>query len=120
MPPVSFIRSLLCLLCASAAPAAVAAIDAAEPIVVNEPEYGEVLFYFYQEDYFPAIARLLAAKQRGRLSEHEEQAELLLGGMFLSYGHHLEAAAIFDHFTQLGAHWMASSTLLATSSTAWT
>ena len=73
-----------------------AAIDAAEPIVVNEPEYGEVLFYFYQEDYFPAIARLLAAKQRGRLSEHEEQAELLLGGMFLSYGHHLEAAAIFE------------------------
>ena len=41
-----------------------AASDDREPIVVKDPQYGEVLFYFYQEDYFPAIVRLLAAKSR--------------------------------------------------------
>ena len=96
MLPVRSISSLLYLLCALAAPTAVAAVDNAEPIVVKEPAYGEVLFYFYQEDYFPAIARLLAAKEQEKLSEHAEQAELLLGGLYLSYGHHLEAAKIFE------------------------
>ena len=96
MPPVRLMRSLLCLLCVLSAPAAMAAADFAKPVVVEEPEYGEVLYYFYQEDYFPAIARLLAARQQGRLSDHVEDAELLLGGMYLSYGHHLEAAAIFE------------------------
>jgi hypothetical protein len=70
--------------------------DGPDPIVVNDPQYGEVLFYFYQEDYFPAIVRLLAAQQQGQLTEHQDQAELLLGGLYLSYGHHLEAADIFE------------------------
>jgi outer membrane protein assembly factor BamD (BamD/ComL family) len=67
-----------------------------DPIVVKDPHYGEVLFYFYQEDYFPAIVRLLAAQEQNQLTEHLEQAELLLGGLYLSYGHHLEAAGIFE------------------------
>jgi hypothetical protein len=67
------------------------------PVVIQEPQYGEVLYYFYQEDYFPAIVRLLAARQQGQLVEHAEEAELLLGGMYLSYGHHLEAAEIFEN-----------------------
>ncbi len=75
---------------------AAAAKDGPDPIVVNDPQYGEVLFYFYQEDYFPAIVRLLAAQDQGQLTEHEDQADLLLGGMYLSYGHHLEAAEIFQ------------------------
>jgi tetratricopeptide (TPR) repeat protein len=78
------------------APLAAAASDAREPIVVNDPQYGEVLFYFYQEDYFPALVRLLAAKDQEQLTEHGDQAELLLGGMYLSYGQHLEAAEIFE------------------------
>ncbi len=68
----------------------------ADSIVVRDPQYGEVLFYFYQEDYFPAIVHLLAAQQQQQLTEHIEQSELLLGGMYLSYGHHLEAAEIFE------------------------
>lgn len=67
-----------------------------EPVVVKDPEYGEALFHFYQEDYFPAIVRILAAQERGQLSNHAEDAELLLGGMYLSFGHHLEAANIFE------------------------
>jgi len=86
----------LCLLIAATVRPAQAAEDGPEPIVVKDPHYGEVLFYFYQEDYFPAIVRLLAAQDQSRLNEHAEQGELLLGGLFLSYGHHLEAAKIFE------------------------
>jgi len=91
----SRIRSLLALL-VLVAPAAYAATAENEPIVVKDPQYGEVLFYFYQEDYFPAIVRLLAAQSQQQFVNHAEEAELLLGGLYLSYGHHLEAATIFE------------------------
>ena len=78
------------------APAAYAAKDDNKSIVVEDPQYGEVLFYFYQDDYFPAIVRLLAAQEQQQLDDHAEDAELLLGGMYLSYGQHLDAATIFE------------------------
>jgi len=87
---------LLLVLLVLMAPVAYAAKSDKETIVVKDPQYGEVLFYFYQEDYFPAIVRLLAAQNQQQLHDHEDDAELLLGGMYLSYGHHLEAAAIFE------------------------
>lgn len=96
MPPGRSIRSRLCLLLVFLTPVALGATDRSEPIVVQDPQYGEVLFYFYQEDYFPALVRLLAAKEQQRLTHHADEAELLLGGMYLSYGHHLEAAEIFE------------------------
>ncbi len=95
MPPGRSILCRLCLLCALLAPVAAASADR-ETIVVGDPHFGEVLFYFYQEDYFPAIVRLLAAKDQEQLAQHAAEAELLLGGMYLSYGHHLEAADIFE------------------------
>ncbi|MCP5093664.1 MAG: hypothetical protein GY949_22405, partial [Gammaproteobacteria bacterium] len=67
-----------------------------DPIVVQDPHFGDVLFHFYQEDYFPAIVRVLAAKEQQKLDNHADDAELLLGGMYLSFGHHLEAAEIFE------------------------
>ncbi len=73
-----------------------AAKEKREPVVIEDPHYGEVLFHFYKEDYFPAIVRLLAAQETAKLDNHVEEAELLLGGMYLSYGHHLEAADIFE------------------------
>ena len=70
--------------------------DKREPIVIQDASFGEVLFYYYQEDYFPAIVRLLAARQQSRLPNHDSESELLLGGLYLSYGHHLRAAEIFE------------------------
>ena len=67
-----------------------------QPAVVKDAHYGEILFYFYQEEYFPAIVRLLAATQRSQLENHDDEADLLLGGLYLSYGHHLRAAEIFE------------------------
>ena len=98
MPSDRSLFRRLCLLLALATLTQVAdAADAGrDSIVVQDPHYGEALFYFYQEDYFPAIVRLLAAKQQQQLDNHTDEAELLLGGMYLSYGHHLEAADIFE------------------------
>lgn len=64
--------------------------------VIKDPQFGEVLYYFYQEEYFPAIVRLLAAKKQTQLENHLDESELLLGGLYLSYGHHLQAAEIFE------------------------
>jgi tetratricopeptide (TPR) repeat protein len=77
-------------------PRAAAAEDKSLPTVVEDAHFGEVLFYYYQEDYFPAIVRLLAAQKQVQLENHLEESELLLGGLFLSYGHHLRAAEIFE------------------------
>ena len=73
-----------------------AAGDESAPIVIQDAHYGEALFYFYQGEYFPAIVRLLAAQQQSQLENHDEESELLLGGLYLSYGHHLRAAEIFE------------------------
>ena len=40
--------------------------------------------------------RLLAAQEQAKLDDHVDEAELLKGGLYLSYGHHLEAAEIFE------------------------
>ena len=87
--------SLCCAFLLPPAPSQ-AANDGREPTIVKDPHYGEVLFYFYQEDYFPAIVRLLASQSQSNLDNHIDESELLLGGMYLSYGHHLEAAGIFE------------------------
>lgn len=91
-----FIPSRLLLLLVLLTSAASAATDDSQAVVIEEPQYGEVLYYFYQEDYFPAIVRLLAAKEQNQLVEHAADADLLLGGMYLSYGHHIEAAQVFE------------------------
>jgi len=86
----------LCLAIAILSAPVLAADDGREPIVVQDAHYGEVLFHFYQEDYFPAIVKLLAGQRQSNLDDHIDDSELLLGGMYLSYGHHLEAAKIFE------------------------
>ncbi len=96
MPPLRSILTCLCLMCVAWAPQEALGRDDPDEIVIKDPQFGEVLFYFYQDDYFPAIVRLLAAQQQEQLTDHVDEAELLLGGMYLSYGHHLEAAAIFE------------------------
>ncbi|MCZ6559998.1 MAG: hypothetical protein O6931_03805 [Gammaproteobacteria bacterium] len=63
---------------------------------IRDLPFGEVLFYFYQDDYFPALTRLMAAQYRGQLDDHNDDAELLRGGMMLSYGLHREAGDIFN------------------------
>ena len=66
------------------------------PQDVKDLHYGDVLFYFFQDDYFDSITRLLAARQLERLPHTQGEAELLLGGLYLSLGEHVEAGRIFE------------------------
>jgi tetratricopeptide (TPR) repeat protein len=70
--------------------------DGLPPQDVKDLKYGDVLFYYYQNDYFDSITRLLAAKQLERLPNTQGEAELLLGGLYLSLGEHVEAGKIFE------------------------
>jgi hypothetical protein len=79
------------------------AARSAEPRVVKDPHYGEVLFYFYQQQYFTALSRLMTAQHFNQFQHHADEAELLRGGMLLSYGVHLEAGRIFERLIAQGA-----------------
>jgi len=70
--------------------------DGLAPQDVKDLHYGDVLFYFYQDDYFDSITRLLAARELNRLPNTQGEAELLLGGLYLSLGEHVEAGKIFE------------------------
>lgn len=87
---MSRLRALPLLLAALVPPALHAA-----PQRVDDARYGEVLFRFYQQDYFTAITHLMAARSQGRLGEDWQEAELLLGGLKLSYGLTDSAERIF-------------------------
>jgi len=65
------------------------------PQTVKDLHWGEVLFYFYQDDFLQALTRLGAAQDFNRLSHHPVEAELLKGGLYLSLGQHDEAGRIF-------------------------
>jgi len=65
------------------------------PQQVLDLHYGEVLFHFYQQDYFTAITHLMAAQQQDLLKHHKNDSDLLLGGMQLSYGMLEEAEGRF-------------------------
>jgi hypothetical protein len=65
------------------------------PQVIKDLHWGEVLFYFYQDDYLQALTRLGAAQDFNRLTQHPVEAELLKGGLFLSLGQHEESGRIF-------------------------
>ena len=66
------------------------------PVKIQDLYYGDVLYYFYQDDYITALTHLTAAQQRNRLQHHSDDAELLLGGLYLSVGQHREAGEIFS------------------------
>ena len=74
-----------------------------EPREVRNPFYGEVLFNFYQQKYFSALSHLMTDQHFGRLGQDTDDAELLRGGMLLSYGQHVEAGRIFEQLIERGA-----------------
>jgi tetratricopeptide (TPR) repeat protein len=65
-------------------------------IVVQDLAYGEVLFKYFQDDYFSALTRLLAAEERGELKHHEADEQLMAGALYLSYGQHQLAGQLFE------------------------
>ena len=85
-------------LLAGAAPAAARLHDpeALPEVHVQDPSYGDVLFYYYQGKDFEAATRLSAYEHWQKLPHHESDAHLLLGGLYLSLGMYDRADSTFE------------------------
>lgn len=70
---------------------------------IKAPHYGDTLFHFFQDHHFTAITTLMVSQHFERVTEHADEAEVLRGGMLLSYGLHREAGAIFAQLIEKGA-----------------
>ncbi len=70
---------------------------------VKDPHYGDALFHFYKPHYFTALTTLMASQQLGRVAQHADEAEVLRGGLLLSYGMHVEAGQLFAQLIDKGA-----------------
>ncbi len=70
---------------------------------VTAPHYGETLFHFYQDKYFSAVTSLMVSQQFTRLAPHDDDGEVLRGGLLLSYGMHREAGQIFAQLIERNA-----------------
>ncbi len=67
-----------------------------KPSSAQDLQYGEALFHYFQQDWFNSIVRLQIADTQQALPNHADEAELLLGGLDLSYGLRDEASRIFE------------------------
>jgi tetratricopeptide (TPR) repeat protein len=70
---------------------------------VKDLYYGTVLYEFYQNNYYSAAVNLITAQKQKRLEHSDNEARLLLGGLYLSYGLHNEAEEIFQNVIEEGA-----------------
>ncbi len=95
------VAALLLAVAAGTAPARAA--DAPPRHEVRDPYYGSTLFEFYREHYFSALTELMVAQHFGRVSHQRDDAEILRGGLYLSYGLHREAARVFARLIDAGA-----------------
>lgn len=84
------------LLWAAAALPASAAEPAPPLRTVQAPHYGDVLFQFFQDKPFPALTSLMVSQHFQRMPRHEDEAEMLRGGLLLGYGLSREAGEIFE------------------------
>jgi tetratricopeptide (TPR) repeat protein len=71
--------------------------------VIKDPHYGYTLFHFYQDHYFTSVTSLMVSQHFNRVSNHADEAEVLRGGLLLSYGMHREAGEIFAQLIEKGA-----------------
>jgi len=95
-------RAAVAAACALAVGAASAAAEQPNH-EIKAPHYGDTLFHFFQDHHFTAITSLMVSQKFERISPHDDEAEVLRGGMLLSYGLHREAGAIFAQLIEKGA-----------------
>lgn len=70
---------------------------------VKALHYGDTLFNFFQDKHFSAVTGLMASQHFNRLAPQGDEAEVLRGGLLLSYGVHGEAGQIFASLIEKGA-----------------
>ena len=68
--------------------------------IVRDLSYGMALYDFFQEKYFSAITDLMVANNRRGFENQKFDSQLLLGGLYLSYGLHNQAGKRFQQLVQ--------------------
>ena len=74
-----------------------------EATPIKALHYGDTLFNFFQDKHFSALTGLMTSQHFDRLAPHGDEAEVLRGGLLLSYGVHGEAGQIFASLIEKGA-----------------
>jgi hypothetical protein len=99
------VHALLALTAIALAIGSAHAAEPAEPAKkpVTAPHYGDTLFHFYQDKYFSAVTSLMVSQHFTRLAPHDDDSEILRGGLLLSYGMHREAGQIFAQLIERNA-----------------
>ncbi len=80
----------------TAQPALSATTEKIELKALRDLDFGHSLYYFFQREYMPAIVNLTVAQHKQTIPHHAGDSELLLAGMYLSFGMHREAGILFD------------------------
>ena len=70
--------------------------------VIQDPHYGDTLYHFFKGRYFTAVTGLMVSQHFERVASHADEAEVLRGGLMLSYGLHRDAGEIFAKLIQKG------------------
>ncbi|MZR63556.1 lipopolysaccharide assembly protein LapB [Alcanivorax sp. DP30] len=63
---------------------------------VQEPAYGEVAYLYLQGEYFAALTRAQMALERGEVTHHRADLQVLLGAMYSAYGMPEDAQKVFS------------------------
>lgn len=71
--------------------------------VIQDPHYGDTLYHFFKGRYFTAVTGLMVSQHFERVASHADEAEVLRGGLMLSYGLHREAGEIFAKLIDKGS-----------------
>ena len=83
---LAFVSVYILLLCCVFAQGVCAKSEANEIREIKDIHYGTVLYEFYQNNYYSAAVNLITAQAQKRLEHSDNEARLLLGGLYLSYG----------------------------------
>jgi len=89
--------ALLCAALAAPVTAAPAAGSLDDKKSILDLDYGFALYNFYLENYLDAARALMVAKELNRLPNQAQDANILLGGIYLQYGLHQDAENLFSN-----------------------
>jgi len=69
---------------------------------VEDLAYGVSIYNFNQGKYFSSITNLLVAEKNDQISKDKQNPQLLLGGLYLSYGMYSKSTDVFESLLEDG------------------